>query len=405
MNQAKKIFNDGGIDRRTFLSWASALAGASGVISPLAQAADPFRIGWVRPTTGRFASSYAQLYVIGLMAIDEINAAGGIMGRPIEKVEIDDEAAPAKEPAVIKRLQGDGIQYVVGPTGDAQCMASLPSATQAKMIQGCFTHGTKSMEGLTFPYHYVLFHSVGNIADICIDHFHAKGARKIGILVENTSAGEAAIAASKPSLARYKLEPTTIQTFPLGAPTVVPYMTNLKKADTEVILSFLGSAPPAALVLNALAEMQWYPTITGHAGLQYESLLKLVPKETLQNASSVSYRGLTWAPGEPPSQRHQDFGKKLLTYPDVAAPHNIAGGPFYDFLYLLKHVIEQEKSFDVAKIKPALDKVRGFVGIRGRINFSAESHGGVAPEDLVLSTVLSQQDPRSMNSVFRQRLA
>jgi len=405
MNQAKKIFRDGGLDRRTFLSWAGALAASTGAISPFAHASEPFRVGWIRPTTGRFASSYAQLYVIGLMAIDEINAAGGILGRPIQKVEIDDEASPAKEPGVIKRLQGDGIQYVVGPTGDAQCMASLPSSTQAQMIQGCFTHGTKAMDGITFPYSYVLFHSVKMIADLCIDHFHAKGARRIGLLVENTSAGEAATIATKASLARHKLEASTIQTFPLGSATLVPYINNLRKADTEVILSFLGSAPPAALVLNALAEASWFPPITGHGGLQYESLLKIVPKEALQNASSVTYRGLTWGGNEAPNPRSVAFGKKLLSYPEVEAPHNIASGPFYDFLYLLKHVIEQEKTFDTAKVKAALDKVRGFQGVRGRINFTVENHGGVAAEDLVIASVLSQQDPRSMNSVFRQRLA
>ncbi|VTU40001.1 ABC transporter substrate-binding protein [Variovorax sp. PBL-E5] len=396
---------DGRIDRRSLLGLAGGLAMGTGLgAAGLARAADPFKIGWVRPTTGRFASSFAPLYVPGLMAIDEINAAGGILGRAIERIEVDDEAAPAKQPGVMKKIQGDGVQYVVGPTGDAQCLASLPTSTAANTVQACFTNGTKPMDGVTFPYSYVLFHSVQMIADLCIDHFHAKGARKFGVLVENTSAGEAAIAACKPSLARYQLEPTTVQVFPLNSGTVGPYIANLRKAGTEVIVSFIGSTPPAALVLNAMAEQQWFPPITGHAGLMYEALFDLVPKEALQNASAVIFKGLSWTASEPPGKRQQDFAKKMLTYPDVNAPYNVASGPFYDFIYLLKSVIEQEKTFDTRKVKAALDRVKGFQGVRCKLSFTPDNHCGVTSDEIVLASVMSAKDPRSGNSVFRERL-
>jgi len=397
---------DGRIDRRSLLRLAGGLAMTSGLgAAGLARAADPFKIGWVRPTTGRFASSFAPLYVPGLMAIDEINAAGGILGRPIERIEVDDEAAPAKQPGVMKKMQGDGVQYVVGPTGDAQCLASLPTSTAANAVQACFTNGTKPMDGIAFPYSYVLFHSVQMIADLCIDHFYKKGARKFGVLVENTTAGEAAIAACKPSLARYKLEPSAIQVFPNNSGTVGPYITNLRKADTEVIVSFIGSSPPAALVLNAMAEQQWFPPITGHAGLMYEALFDLVPKEALKNASAVIFKGLSWTDSEPPTQRAQAFAKKMLTYPDVNSPYNVASGPFYDFIYLLKSVIEQEKTFDTRKVKAALDNVKGFQGVRCKLSFTPENHCGVTADEIVLASVMSAKDPRSGSSVFRERLA
>lgn len=405
---------DGSINRRAFMRLAASAAvppaawggvAAMAGLSASSFAAEPLKVGWVRPTTGRYASSFAPLYVTGLMAIDEINAAGGILGRPIERVEVDDEAAPAKQPAVIKKLQSDSVSYVLGPTGDAPCLASLPSSTSAGMVQACFTNGTKPMDGKMFPFSYVLFHSVNMIADLCIDHFRNKGAKRFGVLVENSTAGEAAVAGSKLSLARYGLEPSAIQVFPVASATVSPYIVNLRKADTEVILSFLGSTPSAALVLNAMAEQQWFPPITGHAGLLYEALFDLVPKEAMQNASAVCFKGLTWAPEQPPAQRQLDFAKKMMTYPDVNSPYNVASGPFYDFLMLLKHVVEQEKTFDPARIKTALDNVKNYQGIRCKISFTPENHCGVSVDELAIATVMSSKDPRSVNSVFRQRLA
>src|SRR5437763_10013577 len=112
------------LDRRAFLGGVAAL-GASAFGRAAYAADDAFNIGWVRPTTGRLASSYAPLYIGGLIAVDEINAAGGVMGKKIARQEEDDEASPAREPAVVKKLQEGGIRYICGPTGSSQSLAAL----------------------------------------------------------------------------------------------------------------------------------------------------------------------------------------------------------------------------------------------------------------------------------------
>ena len=140
---------DGSIDRRGFLRTAGRLGvGAFGLsslgLASAARAADPFNIGWIRPTTGRLASSFSYLYIGGLIAIEEINAAGGILGRPIARIEEDDEASPAKEPAIVKKLQGSGINFIAGPTGSSQSLSSLATTTPAKIIQATYANGAEA---------------------------------------------------------------------------------------------------------------------------------------------------------------------------------------------------------------------------------------------------------------------
>lgn len=152
-NKRSPIFgmaNDGSLDRRGFLATASRIgAGAFGAmagglipLSAFAQA-QPLNIGWIRPTTGRLASSFAPLYVGGLIAIDEINAAGGILGRPIARNEEDDEASPAKQPAVAKKLLDAKPVAIVGPTGSSQALASLAFTTPAKLPQTTFANAAE----------------------------------------------------------------------------------------------------------------------------------------------------------------------------------------------------------------------------------------------------------------------
>src|SRR5438270_13569377 len=101
---------EAGIDRRTVLASAlGALAFGSGFVPRNAHADDDVKIGWIKPVTGPLASSFAPLYLAGQIAMDEINAAGGILGRKLVKVEVDDQGSPAQAPIATRRLIEDGV--------------------------------------------------------------------------------------------------------------------------------------------------------------------------------------------------------------------------------------------------------------------------------------------------------
>jgi branched-chain amino acid transport system substrate-binding protein len=111
-----------GISRRSMLAAGPALFGGSllaAAQSVFAQKGDTIKIGSARAMTGLVASSFAPLYVSVKIAVEEINAAGGILGRPIEIIEADDESSPAKEPAVMRRLIDGGAQALLGPVGSS----------------------------------------------------------------------------------------------------------------------------------------------------------------------------------------------------------------------------------------------------------------------------------------------
>ena len=77
--------------------------------------------------------------------------------------------------------------------------------------------------------------------------------------------------------------------------------------------------------------------------------------------------------------------------------------PYYDFLHLLKTVIEGEKSFDSDKIKRALDNVRNYPGLLGPISFTPTNHTGIGPDQIAMGSLSSARDARAM-AVFRERV-
>jgi hypothetical protein len=77
--------------------------------------------------------------------------------------------------------------------------------------------------------------------------------------------------------------------------------------------------------------------------------------------------------------------------------------PFYDFLYVLKHVVEEQKSFDPDKIKAGFEQVHDFPGMFGSLSITAENHCAVPPNALAFIKLSSARDPRAMGC-FRERV-
>ena len=400
---AIQLLHDGSIDRRTLLRYAAhgglaAALGASAGGPALAQQ-QALKLGWIRPTTGRLASSFAPLYFGGLIAVEEINASGGILGRQIVRSEEDDEASPAKEPGIIRKLREQDIGCVIGPTGSSQSLASFAATTSANMIQSAYAAAAEAGDGKRYPYHYQIMFNTDQQAEICVDYMvGVLGVKKVGILQENTAFGEQAAASTKTVLQKkFGLTPVSEQVYPISAPDLSPYVVNLQKAGADGVVGWIANVPNAAMIFNAMKTLKWFPAVTGHSGLMLPALFDLVPAEAVKNVFATYYRNFTWTDSEQPGARQVEFARKLAQYPEAKGFEvNVAAAPYYDFVYLLKAAIESEKSFEPAAIKRHLDNLRGFKGMLGDISFTPENHSGIGTRDVVLVSVASGQDPRAM---------
>ncbi|MDB5819579.1 MAG: hypothetical protein JWQ11_3219 [Rhizobacter sp.] len=394
---------DGSLDRRRFMQAATALG--AGMLFPQAFAqGQPLNIGWIRPTTGRLVSSFAPLYVGGLIAVDEINAAGGIMGRPLVRKEEDDEASPAKEPAVAKKLLDGKPLAFIGPVGSSQALASMAFTTPARMPQSTFANAAEMGDGTKYPYHYQCTFNTTTQAEVAVRHLvETMKLRKIAILQENTAFGEQATAASMLVFKKLGITPVATEVYPLTAPDLGSYVGNMRKAGADGVVAWIASVPSAAMAFNAMAQQKWFPMVAGHNGLFIESIFDLVPPEAIKGLYGTGYKSLTWTGDQMPGERQIAYAKKIATYPEAKGSEiNVASAPFYDFLMLLKMVIEGEKSFEPEKIKQALDNVKGYKGMLGELSFSPTNHTGISPDQVVLASVASGRDPKSLK-VFRQR--
>ena len=223
------------------------------------------------------------------------------------------------------------------------------------------------------------------------------GIKKIGILQENTAFGEQATASTKAALKKLGLEPASVQVYPINAPDLAAYVTNLHKAGVDGIIAWIANVPNAAMIFNTMNSLKWFPPVTGHSGLFVPTLFDLVSADAVKNVYGTYYRNFTWSGTSEAPARQVEFAKKLAAIPEAKGFEvNVAASPYYDFIHLLKKVIEDEKSFDVEKVKRGFDAVKNYPGMLGTISFTPENHCGIPLSDVVLASIASGKDPKAI---------
>ncbi|MFY9967814.1 MAG: ABC transporter substrate-binding protein [Roseiarcus sp.] len=123
----KEANSRGGMDRRTIVKSGLVLAAAQ-IASPFvirARAADAVRIGLDNPLTGTYAGPGKNELVGCQMALDEINAKGGILGRPVELVVEDSTSgdAGAAVQKARKLIESDKVDFLLGNVNSALALA------------------------------------------------------------------------------------------------------------------------------------------------------------------------------------------------------------------------------------------------------------------------------------------
>jgi len=129
----------GGVSRRSILKGAGA-AVALGTVSSMtvlrrALAAEPIKVGVISPLTGAW-TVYGKAHSAGFeLAVDEINAAGGVLGRKIEIILADSKTEPRIVVEQANRLiRQDRVDFLAGTFSSAERNAAGPVVTAANKV-------------------------------------------------------------------------------------------------------------------------------------------------------------------------------------------------------------------------------------------------------------------------------
>ncbi len=112
------------------LAWSAAVAALLFAAAP-AHAAEPIKIGLGMSLTGPLAANGKMSLVAMQVWEDDINAKGGLVGRPVQLVYYDDQSSPSQVPGIYaKLLDVDKVDLIVSGYASTQIAAAMPVAIQ-----------------------------------------------------------------------------------------------------------------------------------------------------------------------------------------------------------------------------------------------------------------------------------
>src|SRR3954471_6370939 len=100
-----------------------------------AQSGEPIKIGFSMALTGGLAPNGKSALLAQKLWEEDVNAKGGLLGRPVKLVYYDDKSAPAEVPAIYnKLLDVDKVELLLGAYATAQLAPAMPIVMQRKKL-------------------------------------------------------------------------------------------------------------------------------------------------------------------------------------------------------------------------------------------------------------------------------
>ncbi|MBX9589208.1 MAG: ABC transporter substrate-binding protein [Hyphomonadaceae bacterium] len=234
-----------------------------------AAAQDTVKLGLVAAISGQSAKS-GEAIVRGLsVALDEINAKGGLLGKKVELIVRDDESNPAKGAVAARELvQREKVAALFGGLDTPVSLAIVPFANQSKVpFMGVWAAGTPITRNGAAENYVFRVSAVDELVDKALVDYSIKKyqVKKPGMILINNPWGESNEKGLRAALAAKNIPFAGIEKFETNDVDVVPQLTRLKEAGADV-LYLVANVAPSSQVVKSLDRMGWNVPIVSHWG-------------------------------------------------------------------------------------------------------------------------------------------
>ena len=364
----------------------AAVLGAAGIGA--AQAADPIKIGISGPFTGGSSAMGVSMRDGVKLAVGEINGKGGVMGRPLELVERDDEAKNEVGVQVAQELINK--EKVVATLGFINSGVSLAAQRfyQEAEIPVLNNVSTATQISKQFPAPNYIFRTSANdtvqSAMIVEEAIGRKGFKKIAILADSTNYGQFGKDDLVKALTAKGVTPVAIEKFNVKDTDMTSQLLKAKEAGAEAILTY-AIGPELAQIANGMSKLGWKVPMIGSWTL---SMASFIDPAGANSEGAMMPQTFIQAPTTPKRKAFIEAYQAAYKVDRIPSPVSAAQG--YDSVYLLAAAIEQAKSTEGPKIREALEslktKVEGVVTTYDS-PFTKDDHEAISPNIPVMGIV------------------
>lgn len=350
---------------RSKLKWL-ALAAVSTVAlavsgSANAQSKDPIKIGFGMSLTGPLAANGKQAMLGMKIWEDEVNAKGGLLGRPVKLIYYDDQSNPSTIPGIYTKLMdADKVDLVVGGYATNMVAPTIPVVMQKKKtLIGLFALDANA------EFQYDKYFSVlptGPTPKTSFTEGVFQVAAKqnpkpatIALAAEDAEFSRNACEGARDNAKKYNLKIVYDRSYPPSTTDFTPIVRAVQAANADVVI--ICSYPLSSVgIVQAASEIGLKPKIFGGAMVGLQATVFKQKLGTKLNGI-VNYE--TWVPSEKMMKPAEEFFKKYQARAGAEGVDPLGyylGGWGYAYISLLGDAIKGSNSIDDNKIADWLRK-------------------------------------------------
>ncbi|PLC53201.1 ABC transporter substrate-binding protein [Pollutimonas nitritireducens] len=337
------------------------------MMSSYAQAADPIKIGMVTESTGANAEAGVYQNNGAKMAVEEINKAGGVLGRQLElHIEDNGSTNPGSILALSKLTSRGDITALIGTVRSTQVQAMSPTVKKTglpMMVGGTDVGLTHSGNPWIFRARPNDGYSAKVIASFGVDTLKLK---KWAIVHSTDAFGNGGAKALTAALKEHGLEPITVQGFTSNSQDFTPIVLAIKKSGADVVSTYIANSTDVGIFAKQLRQLGLNIAWVGSPSISTDTAMKLA-----QNALYGTYSIADYAVGSSPqTQAYAERYKAAFNMePDLYSSWA------YDAVQILALGMKNANSTEPAAVQKAIRAIKDYKGVEGTYTYDENGDG------------------------------
>ncbi len=341
-------------------------------------------IGGIAGTTGAYGTTGQAVFNGTQMAVDEINASGGVLGKKLKFEPHNDGADATTSSQLFNKLISEGAVAIVGSPDTGPTTVALSSQKKIPIIgavdDGGLTVYTQGPDKPPAPYAFSTslntFAWGGAIADYAIGHCQG-----LAVLHDPTTYGLGGLAGIQMAYdkagKKLALTDSITENWSTGATVGLKSEINkIEASGADCVDVWLTPQDQASFVQEAKTEGAKF-TFFGNDETDADATFSGLAKDQADGMISA----LLSTEVNPTSQ--------LTTFQQkYKARFNVDSTPFaelsYDAVFMLKQAIEQGKSTKPQALQKALNSVSNYQGLTGSLTFTPQQHTTITADQLTV---------------------
>jgi len=339
------------------------------------------RLGSAAALTGHASFLGTQLVHGSEAWFKEVNAKGGVNGRQIKLISLDDGYEPARTTTMTQRLLVDEDVFVLFDyVGTPTSVKAAPLAKRARVpLFGLFT-GADSLRTPVSPW---IFHvrdsyyaeAEGAIA-LFVDHLKLT---RVGVIYQQDAFGQAVLSGAQLALGRRKMEPVAAESFARGSMDIERARDAMKKARAEAVI-MVGTYSPLAKIVKTSHDggfEPWFHTVSFVGTEAYAHELVETQKVAPEKYKRLIVTQVVPSPLSdlPGVLEYRKLAKKY--FPDDI-PNYVALEGFLNAKVFTEALTRAGQALDRDSLPKAIESIHDLdLGIGKRLNYGPADHVGI----------------------------